>query len=196
VATNRVSPPPSPPPPDPQPQPQPNPQSTITSAPITPAPIAPAPIGEAIAGALRAQQRMPGPPMPTPTPAATWDVLWERIVLAAKENRRVRVVLEDLTPISWQGGVLSLRAAPGTQLAAESVRGEIISLANAQAGMPKGEPPIDVRVEPASPLRTEGGGEASPASAAELVALHPLVQQAVMLLGARVVGVQPRKPSS
>lgn len=154
-------------------------------------PSAPAPIGEAIAGALRAQQAASPPPLP---PAATVGELWSRIIAAAQENRRVRVVLEDLAPIAWDEGVLRLQAAVGTQLAAESVRAEIVALANAQAGLGAAKTPIDVRIEPAQPAPGPSDAAALPAS--EVVAQHPLVQQTISLLGARVVGVQPRKPSS
>lgn len=102
---------------------------------------------------------------------------------SAQDNRRLRVVMADLTPLAWDAGVLTLRVVPTARLAAESLRAELTSLAQARAGRTL-ELRFDVPVAPSEP-----------AGPAFVAAEHPLVKHAMELFGAKVVAVQPRKVS-
>lgn len=110
--------------------------------------------------------------------------LWAKLLESTQDNRRVRVVLAELTPVSLHELVLTLRPAPSALLAAKSQQSEIETQLLHLVGK---RIAIDL-IEPA-PAETA----ANVAPTVESISTHPLVAKAVELLGGKVIGVQPRR---
>lgn len=121
-----------------------------------------------------------------PTLADDLPRLWAKVLAAAQDNRRVRVVLADLTPVSLHEQVLSLRPAPSAMLAAKSQKGEIETMLLRLVGKRIAIDLIELAQEQSVATNT---------STIETVSTHPLVAKAVELLGGKVIGVQPRRKS-
>lgn len=113
------------------------------------------------------------------------DRLWQAMLAAASDNRRLRVMLAELAPATLEHNALLLSPAANAALAAERMKGDIEALARRLTG-------IDLSVAIAKPQAP--AEEAAPST--EAIAEHPLVKQAVELFGGRVIGVQPRRERS
>ncbi|GEM_PF-1343172 len=114
--------------------------------------------------------------------------LWARMLEAATESRRLRVLLADLTPESVTNEELVLVPHPSVLLAANTLRAELQSLVLRVTGR-------RVVITYRTPEAT-GSAEVEHASAAptiEAMSEHPLVKQAMELTGGKVIGVQARK---
>ncbi|MFO0857793.1 MAG: hypothetical protein U0640_10600 [Phycisphaerales bacterium] len=137
-------------------------------------------------GMALANQRSNGPARPQVDPSLANDLprLWAKLLEVSQDNRRMRVVLGDLTPVSLHELVLTLRPAPSALLAAKSQQSEIETQLLQLVGK---RVAIDL-IEPA-PQETA----ISNAPTVESVSAHPLIAQAVELLGGKVIGVQPRR---
>lgn len=92
------------------------------------------------------------------------------------------MLFADLRPLGFAPGVLRAHVPAGMKPAAESLLPEITALLRATVGDEA------ARVELVAPEVTLARAEPASASIAE----HPLVKEAIELLGARVVGVYPR----
>lgn len=174
--------------------------------PATSAPVAAtAPVSNTAVAArapIVAPVRTAAPVAAAPTPAALpaevrklpdsaalgekWGVLME----AARDNRRLRVLLIDVVPVAWSGGTLTLRpATPVMALPIDAARVEIGSLANlvvpgtTSVVLERDEAPQQAAA-PVNNLPT----------AAEM-SEHPLIKQAIELFGGKVTFVQARKPT-
>jgi len=107
-------------------------------------------------------------------------------VAGAQENRRLRVIVAELTPLSLEGGVLRVRPGLNMAVAAQALRGELAVLAS-QVNGASVEIVIEAASAPSTPALEDNG------LSLESATQHPLIKQAVELFGARVVRVQPRK---
>ncbi len=109
------------------------------------------------------------------------------------------MIIEETTILSFDSGLATLSVGASVAALARSAAAELAQLFSRAAGCP-------VRIELASaPTQTsataqpsEGGNGAatSTAFASDEIRQHPLVRQAEELFGARVVRVEPGRPTS
>lgn len=118
------------------------------------------------------------------------DDPWGKVLAAAGPNRRLRILLNDISLVSVENDVVVLAVSEALHGAARASEKELCGLLASAWDRA-------VKLE----LRQEGGeAAATPAASqasinANLLALqeHPLVKQAMELFGAKVVSVQARK---
>ena len=133
-----------------------------------------------------ANQRSSGPARPQVDPSLANDLprLWAKLLEVSQDNRRMRVVLGDLTPVSLHELVLTLRPAPTALLAAKSQQSEIETQLLQLVGK-------RIAIDLIEPAPQESAANDTPT--VESVSTHPLIAKAVELLGGKVIGVQPRR---
>ncbi|MFA6044495.1 MAG: hypothetical protein WC718_05885 [Phycisphaerales bacterium] len=123
--------------------------------------------------------------------SAQIDDPWGKVLAAAGPNRRLRILLNDISLVSVENDVVVLAVSEALHGAARANEKELCGLlATAWERAVKLE------------LRQEGGEAAAATPAATQAAInanlqavqeHPLVKQAMELFGAKVVSVQARK---
>jgi hypothetical protein len=115
---------------------------------------------------------------------------WAALMEAARDNRRLRVLLIDVMPVSWSGGTLTVRpSTPVMALPIDAARADIGQLANLVV-----PGTTSVALE-----RDDAPQHAAPVSTgptAQEMSEHPLIKQAIELFGGKVTFVQPRKPAA
>lgn len=126
-----------------------------------------------------------------PAALAPVDDPWGKVLAAAGPNRRLRILLNDISLVSVENDVVVLAVSEALHGAARANEKELCGLlASAWERAVKLE------------LRQEGGGAAAATAGATQAAInanlqavqeHPLVKQAMELFGAKVVSVQARK---
>jgi hypothetical protein len=103
----------------------------------------------------------------------------------AESNRRLAALLSALRPVSLEQGVLTLLAEPHMLAASRGAGAEIIALGdNIQR--------LAFANDRVQPTLADASGQLPAAPAAENIAEHALVKQAITLLNARITGVYPR----
>lgn len=109
---------------------------------------------------------------------------------AARDNRRLRVLLIDVMPLSWSAGTLTVRpATPVLALSIDAARAEIGHLANLV--VPGTTSVILERDDTPQQAATPASNLPTAAEMSE----HPLIKQAIELFGGKVTFVQARKPA-
>jgi hypothetical protein len=120
------------------------------------------------------------------------DEVWAAALAAASGARRLRLVMDECVPIALVGargvgdaGVVRVRANPGMPSAVRAQGKEIEAILTRVRGE-------------ATRLEVEGAvadaGAESAATPGASAAEHPLVKMTMELFGAKLIGVQPRKP--
>ncbi|HLP82826.1 MAG TPA: hypothetical protein VK157_00615 [Phycisphaerales bacterium] len=115
---------------------------------------------------------------------------WAALMDAARDNRRLRVLLIDVMPLSWSAGTLTVRpATPVLALSIDAARAEIGHLANLV--VPGTTSVILERDDTPQQAATPASNLPTAAEMSE----HPLIKQAIELFGGKVTFVQARKPA-
>lgn len=115
---------------------------------------------------------------------------WGALMEAARDNRRLRVLLIDVVPVAWSGGTLTLRpATPVMALPIDAARVEIGSLANLVV------PGTTSVVLERDEMPQQAAAPVSNLPTAAEMSEHPLIKQAIELFGGKVTFVQARKPA-
>lgn len=104
-----------------------------------------------------------------------------RLLVLAAPNRRLRALLDAAAPVSFTNNTLAVFVPANVSTSFNSYLPEIEPLARKAACAD-----ITLRVEAPQVALTDAP------SAQQRIAEHPLIKQAVELLNAKIVGVQPR----
>jgi hypothetical protein len=132
-----------------------------------------------------------GGPVRVLTDDAALGEKWGALMDAARENRRLRVLLIDVIPVRWSGGSLTLRAAtPVLALSIDAARVDIGHLANLVV---PGTTSVTLERED---VPQQVAASASNVPTAAEMSEHPLIKQAIELFGGKVTFVQARKPAA
>lgn len=115
---------------------------------------------------------------------------WGALMDAARDNRRLRVLLIDVVPVAWSSGTLTLRpATPVMALPIDAARVEIGSLANLVV------PGTTSVVLERDDAPQQAAAPVSNLPTAQEMSEHPLIKHAIALFGGKVTFVQARKPA-
>lgn len=126
-----------------------------------------------------------------PVASAPMDDPWGKVLAAAGPNRRLRILLNDITLVSVENDVVVLAVSEALHGAARANEKELCGLlASAWDRAVK----LELRQEGGTaPAATPAATQAAINANLQAVQEHPLVKQAMELFGAKVVSVQARK---
>lgn len=131
------------------------------------------------------------PSVEAPPPAPSGPDLWARALEQARANRRLAALLDESRLEGVEGDLVILSMERGWAAMARERAGALEALFSAAAGRALR---VEVR-ERGAALPVESTPVEAPSREPEDPSQHPLVREAIEKLRARVVSVQPRRPT-